>query len=64
MEQFDTDDILISQPKEEEKKSTITCGQLLLILISCLLSLCALYYLFKTVQPSDVPKISQFDLSK
>ena len=63
MEQFDTDDILISQPKEE-KKSTITCGQLLLILISCLLSLCALYYLFKTVQPSDVPKISQFDLSK
>ena len=64
MEEFDTDDKLIKEPKEEQKGTTISCGQLLLILLCCIISLCALYYLFKTVKLGNTPKISQFDLSK
>jgi hypothetical protein len=63
MEQFDTDDKLLKESNEEKKSTTITCGQLLLILLCCAISLCALYYLFKSVKTANIPKTSQFDLS-
>ena len=64
MEQFDTDDKLLKESKEEKKSTTITCGQLLLILLCCVISLCALYCLFKSIKPTNIQKTSQFDLSK
>ena len=64
MEQFDTDDKLLKESNEEKKTTTITCGQLLLILLCCAISLCALYCLFKSIKPTNIPNTSQFDLSK
>ncbi len=65
MEQFDTDEKLIKNSKDEKKETTINCGQLLLIIICCLVSLCALYYLFKTFKPTtDNKQHHLFDISK
>ena len=65
MEQFDTDEKLIKNSKDEKKETTINCGQLLLITICCLVSLCALYYLFKAFKPTtDNKKNHLFDISK
>ena len=61
-EQFDTDEKLINSKKKKE--STISCAQLLLLGVTCLLSLCALYYLFKYVKTPETPKNHLFDISK
>ena len=64
MEQFDTDEKLLKSQKEEKNKSTISCGQFLLIAICCAVSLCAFYYLFKQVKAPVNTKTHTFDLSK
>ena len=65
MEQFDTDEKLIKNSKDEKKETTINCGQLLLITICCLVSLCAFYFLFKAYKPeADTKPHHLFDISK
>ena len=64
MEEFDTDEKLINSSKEEKNKSAITCTQYLLITCFSLISLCALYCLFKQVKTTpDVPATPTFDIS-
>ena len=65
MEQFDTDEKLVNSNKEEKpKESTINCAQILLLAISCILALMALYCLFKTVKAPANIKTKTFDISK
>ncbi len=64
MEQFDTDEKLIVNKKDEKKQSTVTCTQFLLIAICSLISLCALYCLFKSINTTSVPITHSFDISK
>ena len=63
MEQFDTDEKLLKNEKDEKNKSTISCGQFLLIAICCIISLCAFYYLFKQVKTPTELKTHTFDIS-
>ena len=63
MEQFDTDEQLLKNKKEEKNKSTISCGQFALIAICCIISLCAFYCLFKQVKVPTKTKTHSFDIS-
>ena len=65
-EQFDTDEKLINSTKEEKNKSSITCSQYLLIACFSIITLCALYCLFKQVKTPTIPQTPTptFDISK
>ena len=63
MEQFDTDENLITNSEKKEKNGTITFGQLALIALCCIVSLCAIYYVFKRVQTPIDSKIPKIDMS-
>ena len=63
MEQFDTDEKLLKNQKDEKSKSTISCGQFVLIAICCIISLCAFYCLFKQVKAPKETKTHTFDIS-
>ena len=63
MEEFETDDKLIDN-KEEKNQSTITFSQFLLIAVCSAISLCALYFLFKTVKAPTGKITPTFDISK
>lgn len=55
-DKFEKNEKLISNIKLEKKKNNITTIGLILIIISCLIFLYALYYLFKSVK---LPKKSK-----
>ena len=63
MEQFDTDEKLINSNKKNKRhKSSITFRQLILIIICCLISLSAIYFIFnksKTGSNSVIPNLGK-----
>ena len=65
MEQFDTDEKLIENSEKKQNSLTITCGQLALIALCCIVSFCALYYVFKKAAiPTTDSKLPKIDMSK